>query len=180
MRSIAFYQSSVLFFHWHSSCLNCRMQRSAFASVDTLTAQIEVETGLRVRLRQQRVMRAAKFIMLMYTLRTSYTVLILTGFSLKHTAQIDLQSPCRQALFIFHTPSWFLILSLHLEQASTLPSSNSNQQTVLNLSLTTFCRDWRNYLCSSLCQPAESIVVNALLAAFYIAPVVTAGACLCD
>ncbi len=91
-----------------SSRLDCRLQRSAFASVDTLTAQIEVETGLRVRLRQQRVMRAAKFIMLMYTLRTAYTVLILTGFSLKHPAQIDLQSPCRHALFMLHTTSWFL------------------------------------------------------------------------
>ncbi len=45
------------------------IQRSAFASVDTLTVQLEVETGLRVRLRQQRVMRAAKFIMLMYAKR---------------------------------------------------------------------------------------------------------------
>ena len=104
------------------------MQRSAFASVDTLTAQIEVETGLRVRLRQQRVMRAAKFIMLMYTLRTSYTVLILTGFSLKHTAQIDLQSPCRQALFMLHTTSWFLTCRCFLNPAilQTKPTHGSH------------------------------------------------------
>ena len=72
-------------------------QRSAFASVDTITAQLEIETGLRVRLRQRRVMLAGKFVMLMYTVRTVYTVLVLLGFSLKHAVPQDPHNVCRQA-----------------------------------------------------------------------------------
>jgi hypothetical protein len=71
------------------------VQRSAFTSVDTLTAQHEIETGLRVRLRQQRVMLAGKFVMLMYTVRTAYTVLVLLGFALKRAAPLDPRSECR-------------------------------------------------------------------------------------
>jgi hypothetical protein len=50
-----------------------------------------------VRLRQQRVMRAGKFVMLMYTIRTMYTLLILLGFSLKNAAPSDPDSECRRA-----------------------------------------------------------------------------------
>ena len=77
------------------SLFDISMQRSAFASVDTLIAQLEIETGLRVRLRQQRVMLAGKFVMLMYTIRTVYTVLVLLGFSLKRAAPLDPHSECR-------------------------------------------------------------------------------------
>ncbi len=47
-----------------------------------------------MRLRQQRVMRAGKFVMLMYTIRTVYTLLILLGFSLKNAAPSGADSEC--------------------------------------------------------------------------------------
>jgi len=42
-------------------------------------------------------MRAGKFVMLMYTIRTMYTLLILLGFSLKNAAPSDPDSECRRA-----------------------------------------------------------------------------------
>ncbi len=83
--------SSVLRF-----CRNRVTQRSAFASSDTLTAQLEIETGLRVRLRQQRVMRAGNYVMVMYTIRAAYTLLILIGFARKRARPEDPTSECRQ------------------------------------------------------------------------------------
>jgi hypothetical protein len=85
--------------------------------------------------------------MLMYTVRTLYTVLVLLGFSLKHAAPVDAHSVCRQGL---RAP--IAVLDLNLPH-----------------------RDWRYLLCSEACQPPESILVNALLVKFYIAPVITAG-----
>jgi hypothetical protein len=92
-------------------------------------------------------MLAGKFVMLMYTVRTLYTVLVLLGFSLKHAVPQDPHNVCRQGSHARR----------HVFHLKLLP------------------RDWRYLLCSEACQPPESIVVNALLAKFYIAPVITAG-----
>ena len=70
-------------------------------------------------------------------------------------------------------------LALHCD-AKPLPSNNYNPKPALYFISScppTFCREWRRFLCSNSCQPPESIFVNALLAAFYMAPIITSSSC---
>ncbi len=48
-----------------------------------------------MRLRQQRVMRAGKYVMVLYTIRAAYTLLILVGFARKRAQPEDPSSECR-------------------------------------------------------------------------------------